>query len=327
MTMTEITPKVSISLVHHHGLETLRDCLISLYANPPGVPFEIVMVDNMSTDGAVDMLRAEFPDVRLFVNTARCGFGVNQNTGIGHARGEYLFLLNDDTIVHPGAIDTLIAFLDSHPQTAVVGPRLLNPDGSLQRSCYRFPTPFRCVCENLLLTAALPNHPVIGDYRAWPHDTVRDVDFVIGAAMLVRRKAIEEVGLFDPSFFMYVEETDWERRMRQKGWSISFSPDSEITHLGGQSSEGMRDHQFCENNRSNLIYFRKHFGVTGVVVQYLATLAGVAIRLPLFGLIALLVPNKRAKVQPLVALWWRILKWYLGFGPRDGIRERSARVL
>ncbi len=179
----------------------------------------------------------------------------------------------------------------------------------------------RCVWENLLLTAALPNHPVFGDYRAWPHHAVRDVDFVIGAAMLVRRSVIEEVGLFDPRFFMYSEETDWQQRMQRRGWKISFCPDAVVTHLGAQSSEKMKDRQFCEFNRSGAIYIRKHYGLGGAIVQRAAMVFGAALRLTLWAAIYAIRPGKRSLARENLVTWTRLLRWWSGFGPHQGIAE------
>ena len=323
MNEVSVPPTVSISIVHHDGLQALRDCLESLAANPPSVPYEIIIVDNVSTDGAVKMLAAEFPDVRLLRNETRQGFGENQNTGLKASRGKYLFLLNDDTILFSGAIDRLCEFLDRHPKTAVVGPRLLNSDGSLQASCYKFPSPLRCVWENTLLTAALPNSSTFGDYRAWAHDSMRDVDFVSGAALLVRREAIEQAGYFDPLFFMYAEETDWQKRIRQAGWEVSFCPDAVITHLGGQSSEGIKDRQLCEFHRSQIKFIRKHYGVGGVVVQRGAMIFGSLLRVTLW---TLLYPIKRNAARQNLRIWIRLLQWWAGFGPREGIAELAQQA-
>ena len=311
-------PIISVSLVHHDGLSMLRNCLQSLAANPPRVPYEIIIVDNVSTDGARAMLSAEFPAVRVLCNETRQGFGENQNTGLRASRGKYLFLLNDDTLLSPGAIDRLCDFLDRNPKTGVVGPRLLNSDGSLQMSCYKFPSPLRCVWENTLLTASLPNSSVFGDYRGWAHDSERNVDFVSGAALLVRREAIEQAGWFDPLFFMYAEETDWQKRIRRGGWDVSFCPDAVITHLGGQSSEGIKDRQLCEFHRSQVKFIRKHYGAGGVLIQRGAMLFGSALRIALW---TLLYPVKRNAARQNLRIWIRLLRWWAGFGPHEGIAE------
>ncbi len=320
MNETEPAPRLSISMVHHNGLLALDECMASLLQNPPSCSYEIIIVDNVSTDGARDMLRSRYPAVCLIENETRKGFGENQNTGIRASRGEYILLLNDDTIIHEGAFDCLVAYLDSHPESAVVGPRLLNGDGSLQVSCYRFPSPLRRMFENLLFNAAFPNHPIVGDHRSWPHDTERDVEYVSGAALLVRRSVIDRVGLFDTRFFMYAEEADWQKRMHADGWKVSFCPSSVITHLGGQSSTGMKDRQFCEFNRSQVKFIRKHYGVWGAAVQRVAMLIGACLRLAIWGTLRM-APAHRAAARKQLALWSRLLRWWLGLGPNAGLSD------
>lgn len=316
-------PRLSITLVHHQGLTVLRDCLQSIQDNPPAVPFEVIVVDNASSEGAPEMVRREFPQVILLRNERPQGFGTNQNRAMSVARGEYLLLLNDDTRVHPRALDALCCYMDTHPQIAVAGPRLLHPDGTLQISCYRFPSPWRSVLENLLLVAAFPGHPVIGDYRAWAHDTPREVDFVIGAAMLVRRCVLERVGGFDEAFFLYFEEIDWQRRIRQQGWQVAFCPDAVITHLGGQSTRQVRPRQLVEFNRSHLRFIRKHYGPGGALVLRAMMLIGSLLRLPLWTMIGLLHPARRETARAQIALWCFHLRWWSGWDRTPGLAEQA----
>ncbi len=319
--MSRTSPKLSISIVHHDGRDMLQNCLQTLTECPPSCSFEIILVDNVSTDGTRDFLKQNYPHIHLIENTARRGFGENHNTAMKACRGEFILLLNDDTLLHPGALDALVSFLDTRPDVVVVGPKLLNGDGSLQRSCYRFPSPLRCLWENLLLTAAFPNSPFFGDYRAWAHDSIREVDFVSGAAILLRRSTLEKVGGFDPYFFMYAEETDLQKRITTAGGKIAFTPEAVITHLGGGSSEGMKSRQFCEFNRSQAKFIRKHYGVAGAGVQRGAMIFGSLFRLTLWGLA---YPLKRASAKKQISDWSRLLKWWAGFGPYDGIADLSA---
>ena len=313
-------PRLSITIVTGGSKEMLRDCLHSLLTDNADTPAEIVIVDNATQNGVVEMLQAEFPQIPLISNARRDGFAANQNRAMRSSHGEYILLLNDDTLVRPGALRTLRAYMDQHPKTGALGCRLENPDGSLQKSCYRFPSPARCVAENLFLVAAFPNHPRLGDYRAWPHDTERQVDFVIGAALMIRREVLTTTGYLDETFFMYAEETDWCRRMHQDGWQVAFTPDATVVHYGGQSSVAMKNRQFVEFTRSQLRYMLKHYGAFGVLICRLATLVGAMLRLPLWSLVSLWKPSKRATAQ----LWWRILRWNLGLGPHQGIRELAA---
>jgi len=310
--------KFSISIVHHDGLAMLKDCLRTLTQNPPTCTYEIVVVDNCSTDGTREFLKKDYPQIVLIENTERHGFGENHNIALKQCRGEYVFLLNDDTLIHAGALDALVEVLDARPDVVVVGPKLLNRDGTLQKSCYRFPSPTRCLWENLLLTAAFPNSPLFGDYRAWAHDTVREVDFVIGAALLIRRSIFDKVGGFDPHFFMYAEETDLQKRLSVAGGKVLFTPDAVITHLSGGSSEGMKSRQFCEFNRSGAKYTRKHHGVFGLAVHRASMIFGAVFRLTLW---TLLYPIKRSTAKAQIETWARLLKWWMGFGPHEGIAE------
>lgn len=297
----------------------LRNCLRSIYENANDLDLEVIVVDNASTDGAVEMMEREFPQVEVIKNQQRYGFGHNQNTGIRACKGQYIFVYNDDTLLHKNALNALCKFLDENPRVGLVGPRLLNADGSLQMSCYKFPSPTRYIWENLLLTAAFPNSTIFGDYRKWQHETVREVDFVIGAAMLVRKSVIDQVGLFDERFFMYSEETDWQMRIRKAGWQIMLCPESVVTHLGGQSSEDAKDKQFCEFNRSAVKLIKKHYGVPGSIVQRLSMISGALIRIAVWSVVYLILPAKRQTAERNVKNWTRLLKWWSGFGPHEGL--------
>jgi len=201
-------PKVSVIVVNYNTRAMTLECLEVLHRTLAGVPSEVILVDNASHDGSVAAIRDAFPTVQIIANAENRGCAAANNQAIRVAGGEYLLLLNSDAFPKPGAVQHLVTYLHAQPDVAVVGPRVLNRDGSLQKSCYPFPGPWRAVCDYLLLTAAFPNSRLFGDYRAWAHDGERAVDFVIGACMLVRRSAIDRVGLFDEDFFFYGEKAD-----------------------------------------------------------------------------------------------------------------------
>jgi len=318
-------PKLSISLVNTNNCKLLRVCLHSLYDVDHGVEFETILVDNVSNDGSPEMVRTEFPQVKLMENTYRMGFAANHNQAIAASVGEYVFVLNEDTVVRPGALKALCDFLDTHPDVGAVGPRLENPDGTLQKSCYRFPSPGRVIAENLLLVAAFPNNPLWGDYRAFDHDVLRYVDFVSGAAFLVRREVIEKTGVLDDGFFIYSEETDWQLRMHKDGWKVAFIPDVTIVHYGGQSSVAIKDRQFCEFHRSQLRFMRKHHGPFLEFVARVSMCQGAVLRMTIWSLFCVVKPSKREDLKPQIELWGRILKWYMGKGPHEGIRELAQQ--
>jgi hypothetical protein len=269
---------LSVIIVSFNTREMTLDCLRTLESDLAGIPSDVWVVDNASTDGSADAIRESFPNVRLVECNFNVGFGAANNIAMRQARGRYFLLLNSDAFPLPGAIPSLIAYLDSHRQAAVVGPRLLNKDGSLQVSCYKFPTPLRAWLENLWISAAFPRHSGIGDYRFWPHDSERGVDFLIGACMLVRRETFEQTGGFDERFFMYSEETDWQRRIRNRGWEIAFTPEARVTHLGGASgaSDKKNINRFFMESLDR--YVLKHHGPLGFVSFRCAMVVGCALR-------------------------------------------------
>lgn len=310
--MGEQKPLISAIIVSYNTRQMTLDCLRALYAGLGQTPAEVWVVDNASADGSAEAIRETFPEVKLITNLHNAGFAAANNQAIRASCGEFLLLLNSDAFLNQGAINTLVAYMKLRPEVAVVGPRLLNADGSLQRSCYRFPGPWRTFCENVLLTAAVPNSTLFGDYRAWSHDRVRDVDMVIGACMLIRRLALDEVGTFDENFFLYAEETDLCYRLRKAGLRTTFVPTAQVTHLNGGSGRQQSDRVFCEFRRGQEKFFRKHYGVSGLLFYRLMMTLGSCLRLSLFTLIGMISRKRRLRCADEVRLWKRILKWTVG---------------
>jgi GT2 family glycosyltransferase len=287
-------PYLSVIIISYNTRRMTLDCLQTLYTGLDGLTTEVWVVDNASADGSADAIRESFPQVHLIENELNNGFGAANNQALCEARGAFILLLNSDAFPQPNSIATLANYLQRHPKVGLVGPRLLNKDGSLQRSCFRFPTPERAWLENLWISALLANNPVFGDYRRWAHDTERLVDHVIGACMLVRREAYIEAGGFDEAFFMYSEEADWEKRMRDKGWDIAFVPDAQVVHLGGASG-------VTEKARINGHFFEsldhyalKHHGLPGLISFRAAMTLGCFLRALLWIAVLIAVPRRRA---------------------------------
>ena len=275
-------PAVSVAVVSYNTRDLTLRCLRELYVEIErfGETCEVLLFDNASADGSAAAVRGEFPQVHVIESAENAGFGRANNAMISRARGEFVLLLNTDAFVHGNALGKLVAELRSDPKLGAAGPRLLNADGSLQQSCFRFPDPGEVWRENFWINAVLKDHPRLGDLRFWPHDEPRDVDFVSGACVLVRRAALERAGGFDENFFLYSEETDLQKRIRRAGWGVRFVPSAVVTHLGGGSGKG----EAARVNRSffdSLDYFvAKHHGRGGLVSMRLATAAGCALRLP-----------------------------------------------
>ena len=202
---------ISITICSWNTLEDTRACLQSLREAKDEGSFEVVVVDNASEDGSADMVESEFPEFVLLRQYTNLGFTGGHNLAIEQAKGRDVALLNSDTVVHPGAIRTIIAYMGAHPETGVVGPKLLNPDGSLQMSCRRFPNPVAAAFRNTWLGRMFPNNRYVREYLMadFEHDQPREVDWVSGAALFIRREVIEKIGLLDDEFFMYCEDVDY----------------------------------------------------------------------------------------------------------------------
>ena len=308
---TDRRPAVWAVLVSFNTWELTRAALASL-AQDLEDGDRIVVVDNASRDGSADRIEAEFPRVELVRAGRNLGFGAANNLAFGRCRGEFVLLLNTDTLVRPGAIDAMAGVLRRETGVAAVGCRLENVDGSLQKSCWSFPTPALAWAEAVGLNRlGLPR-----DWHRWDHDEERDVDFVIGAAMMVRREVIEQVGGFDEAFFLYAEETDWQRRMRDAGWRVRFTPAGTVVHVGGASGSAMAGRQLAEFCRGNARYVRKHHGRAGLALVRAAKVAGLLARLP--G--AAIGRGGGGRLASRLAH----LRWWLGLGPREGFAELAA---
>ena len=222
---------------------------------------EAIVVDSGSSDGSADLVRASFPSVRVLEVENR-GFGAAMNDGVEASTGDQLLLMNADTWAADGAVAQLGRCLDADERNAIAGPRLSNPDGTLQRSVRGFPTPWRLVTEYFFLRWLAPSSRALNAFygAGFDHRTQRDAEFLVGAVLLVRRSAFEEAGGFDPDFFMFNEEVDLSYRLTQSGWRTVFCPESEFTHVGGASTKPVWSSMYCEQLRSHLLYLTKHRG-------------------------------------------------------------------
>jgi GT2 family glycosyltransferase len=243
---------VSVVVVTFNALPWVEQCLDSVAGR------DVIVVDNGSTDGTVAFVRERYPHVRVIEQDNR-GMGGGNNTGMRAADGRYFFLLNADAWVVGDGLDRLVEFADAHPDAAVVGPKLLNTDGTLQRSVRGEPTLWRLSTEYLFIRKLAPRSQILNPLYAggFDHDAVREVDWLFGPALLVRREAADAVGLFDESFFMFSEEVDWMTRFRRAGWRVLFFPGAEVVHVGGASHGGRL---YVENLRGHLRWFDKHRG-------------------------------------------------------------------
>ncbi len=254
---------IVVAVVNYNTRAALQTCLESIVAQRPS---GIVVMDNGSTDGSVAMVRSSYPDVTVHFDPSNPGYGAAANRAMQVTSSQYLLLLNSDTILRPGAIDGLRRHLDEHPGAAVVGPRILNADESLQPSCFPFPHPLLTVLGGTGVESLVRMLPGVRSryVRTWAHDHVRSVPWVLGAALAIRRLAFLELGGFREDFFMYMEETDLCYRARQAGWETHFTPAVEIIHTGGVSTDRMRATMRIQYYSSLMHYYRLH-GTAGQV--------------------------------------------------------------
>ena len=273
---------VSVIIVNWNTRDILRNCLLSIYEQTNEIDFEVIIVDNASTDGSVEMVKRDFPQAALIENMENRGFAVANNQGLKIAKGQYILLLNSDTIVLDGAIQKTVAFAEQHPEAAVIGCKVLNTDGSLQPTCFMFPSLINMFLSSTYLYKLFPRDRFFGRERMtwWDRNDVREVDVVTGCFMLVRRRAIEQTGLMDEQFFVYGEETDWCYRFKKAGWKILFTPDAAIVHFGGQSSKQMASQMALQLKGSILQFMCKHYSCREYNLACILVWLFFAIRVP-----------------------------------------------
>jgi GT2 family glycosyltransferase len=255
-------PDLSIIIVSYNVRDLLRECLRSVAdsAARSGLTVETWVIDNASTDGSADLVAAEFPAVRLIARRDNPGFAAANNDALRQATGRHLLLLNPDTVVRGDTLGETVRFLDANPRAGGVGAKLLNPDGSRQMSCFRFPTLAMAFLDFFPINHRLTNSRLNGRYSTRDDARVDPVVHPLGAYFAVRREAFEMVGYLDERFFMYCEEVDWARRIWKAGYPIWYLPTTEVVHYGGQSAKQARSKMYVELYRSRFRLFAKHEG-------------------------------------------------------------------
>jgi GT2 family glycosyltransferase len=281
--------KISVIIVNYCTRELLADCVHSIQSNSDQ-QVEVIVVDNDSNDGSVEMIRAEFPQVELIANSENVGFAKANNQGIQKAKGRFILLLNSDTIVRPQALRVMGEFLETHPETGAVTCRLLNRDGSAQASISKRPSPmlllFRISGLSRLFRTDRTRRFLRKYFGFLLGSTVRsyldpytasgplEVENISGACLMLRREAIEQVGLLDESFFMYFEDMDYCMRLQDAGWKLYYVPTGEIVHLVGQSSGGRMRNYSLHSYQSLFLFYRKYY--SSITVMFIRSLVLIA---------------------------------------------------
>lgn len=278
---------LSVIIVNWNTADLTLRCLETLErALPTGLDAEILVVDNASEDGSADKIAQAHPHVQLIRRQDNGGFARANNEAFALASGEYLFLLNSDAQALPGSLAAMLAYLQQHPRCGLVAPRLINSDGSLQHSCWRFPRWDTAALEALYLykclSAAQAGEHLLSGY--WDHGRAREVDWVMGAAMLVRREVVAAVGGFDERYFMFGEDMEWCWRIRRAGWSVDYEPAAGVVHLGGQSSRQVfADGALVVKHEAYYRFCRQHLGGTHARALQAINAMGALLRIGIFG--------------------------------------------
>jgi N-acetylglucosaminyl-diphospho-decaprenol L-rhamnosyltransferase len=302
---------LSIIVVNTNEWHVLRPCLESVYRETSGLEFEVIVVDNASTDGSPEHLQRTFPDVRVTRNTRNRGFAASNNAGIRIARGAFVLLLNPDTVVHERAIVRMVDLLSRTPGAGIAGCLLRLRNGSVQQSVRAFPALWEVFAEASFLYLLFPRTRLFGHYHMTDFDYLdrRQVDWLCGAFLLVRREVIDRVGLLDEQFFMYTEEVDYCLRARHAGFATWFFPDAEVTHLwGGMNAVNKR--VVVWTHGSQMLYFHKHFrGWHGVLIRAIKCW-GLANRIIVYAAVGAVTARKSllAKAYYIWCGLWSILR-------------------
>jgi len=304
---------LSIVIISWNVRELLRCCLDSIQESlkgekGKGLLVETIVFDNGSADGSADMVREDFPWVHLMESEVNLGFTKGNNLAIGQSEGRYILLLNPDTEVVGDALGTMVAYMEAHPRVGALGPQLLNPDGTTQSSRRRFPTLATAFLESTVLQPWFQGSRILERYYLLdrPDDETQPVDWVVGAALLIRREALHQVGPLDEEFFMYSEELDWCYRLKAQGWDVVYLPTAQVVHQEGRSSEQVLPARHIHFQRSKVLFFKRYYGWRGEVLRWFI----LSTYLYLFALEGLkwLVGHKRSLRRERVAAYWQVLR-------------------
>ncbi len=286
-------PRLSICIVNWNTKDLLRDCLESIYVNPDSQNWQVIVVDNASADGSASMVREAFPDVCLMPRQVNEGFVGANNLAMSQARAPYWLLLNSDTRVESGALELLVDFMDANSAAGAVGAKLLNGDGSLQLSCGIAPTFWSEMANKILLHKLFPFFKL----GSWNHAQIREVGWVTGACLLVRREAAKQVGLLDPAIFMFYEDLEWCLRIRKGGWKVFYHAFSRVVHLGGQSTRQNFGEMLVVSHKSLFYWYNKHFNGFEVGVLRLLTPVEMLLRSLVWSALYIARPDRRGEAR------------------------------
>ncbi len=293
---------LSVIIVSWNTRELLLGCLRSLPWREPGLRLEVIVVDNASSDGSVAAVEEAFPDATVIRLDTNAGFAAGNNAGMRRARGRYIALINSDVLVLPGCLESLVAYIDRHPEVGIAGPKILWPDGRLQDSCRRFPGLWNNFCQTTGLRTLFPTRAFFsGEHMMYfKHDRIVAVDYLVGCFLLVRHEMINDIGLMDERFFMYAEEVDWCKRAATGGWDVVFYPDASAIHYGRASSSKDPTRFALIQQRSVLKYWQKHHHPAAVALIRVMNVSQWSVRLIRYAGRYLYRRTQRPVIRPVI---------------------------
>jgi len=303
----------SVIIVSWNAKHYLIPCLDSLFDTVKNHSFEVFVVDNASTDGSPEAVEERFPSVEVIRNTQNLGFAKANNIALKQCVGRYLFLINSDVKILEGCMAEMIQFMDHHSEAGLTGPKILNPDGSLQPHCRYAPSRWNTFCETVGLHRLGKRWPVFsGQFMLhFRHDTVRDVEVLSGCFWVARKTAYDQVGGLDETFFFYGEDIDWCCRYRKMRWNVLFNPKAQAIHYGGGSSENSPIRFYLEMQRADLQYWLKHYGRFGRFYYAFMILLRQGIRMMVELTRFLLKPSRRKAAELKLKRAWTTIRYVI----------------
>ena len=294
-------PQVSVVIVSYNVKDLLRDCLRSVFREGEEVPLEVIVVDNASHDGSAEMVREEFPQVRLIINDQNLGFAKAANRGTDGTQANYLLYLNPDCIILPGSLSALLNFMRARPEVGIASAKLVDEDGELQYCVSRYLRPWDPIIYGM--RAAAHTLRVARYRRSRPKIRVAEDEWVFGACIMVPRDALNAVGMLDERFFLFGEDLDWCTRMKEQGWGVACVASAPVVHKGS----GSAPHDYALERRAAALYFRKHWGFLGWGTYALSMMVVGMMAMFRWALVLMVGGEQRRQARERIGLWWRMV--------------------
>lgn len=304
--------ELSVGIVNTNNRDMLKDCLQSIYDTVKKTSFEIIVADNSSTDGSVEMMREHFPEAKIVSVEPRNGYGFCQNRAYEKSQGKYFLVFNEDMYVFPDALDNMMDIIKNDKTIGALGCKTMSEDNTVRDNDFRFPTVFSVLFDNLVPSNIFPRSSLRSKYFHGNYDEERDVDAVAGCCILIPRKVIEKIGLFDEQFFLYSDEVDLCKRIKQGGWRVHYTPKGKVMHYGGKTSKTMPVKTIIIMLESRFKYFKKHHGLIQAYCVKLINIFGYTLRYTAWSVLKLFHLKDREQVDMKIKAYWKVIMAQLG---------------